>query len=191
MNPEEAYQAGMMDAQRQLTGQNIHLAGDEAEAKDLLRITLDYEKELRDIELSLRGQAEVISEGQIKVLQVSDPVMNNKGIQTLLDVIRLRTKAAILTDMTKTQVENHIQKTIVEVYVAVWSNTKTWEVDISRRELVCWNIVEVVAMMMRRGVLGKERQAIYKRTTASEVYHKSDTQFSGGNKGLMGRIFGG
>lgn len=180
MSPEEAYQQGMMEAQKQMQGaDNYSFSGQEMDAKDILRVTLDYERELRDLELSLRGQAEAWNGEQTYVIQVSTPIMSNEGIQTLLDVVRQTTKQAILSDLTKGEANNITEKTAVEVYFSIYTNTNKWNVDRSRRSLAAWNIVKTVKLMLTRGVGGKERSHIYKRTTANEVFHKSDTQFSG------------
>lgn len=159
---------------------------------DLLNITLDNRQLLMQFENTLRGRIEVEDPKtrEPRYVQVFQPVMNEEGIQMVLQLLSgFINKNTILANMTLTQVKSFWKYMMKALIGLMANNTTRFQVDVGRRSVVVRDIGTIMFQAMSRSVGAQERRDVYGRTKSIEHFQK--TQGTVGVQKNKFSLFGG
>jgi len=163
----------------------------ERENADLVGITLDSTNIIKDIENQLRGRVHIgydVETGRPRYAQITSPVMNEIGINAILQEIVSRVNKVGTMGAISQEEKNKIMFVIhKQITLLLASNHKTFGVEKTRRSNVVWQISNLIFLNLSRAVGGIERRELYGRHRAIEHLQRTEH----GNPANKTPIFGG
>lgn len=149
----------------------------EAENDDLLSTTLDNSRIITELENALRGRIQVKNPkgGGFVWKQICDPVMNEEGIQSVLQVVVTKIgKNVILANIDSEDLERVMIRIHKNLVILFATNTRRFGIDKGRRTTVLWDVSMLVYFSLTRAVGAAERKDVYGRTKAIEHLQRSE-----------------
>lgn len=164
------------DINRDLNQFSMYQSLDDDDKTGVVSTTLDNSSIIREIENVLRGRILTVGvDGKTHAVQVCEPVMNEAGIQSVLQEIIPRVgKNAILASLSEDDARKMADTCHTNLALLFAANSRRFNIDKSRRTNVLWQISNMIFLSLSRSIHGAERKEVYGHTKAVE--HRSTTE---------------
>jgi hypothetical protein len=144
--------------------------------KEIVSITLDNTSMLVNLELYLRGLQpftvidKTTGEERTEYRPVTDPCMNEKGVQAVLREVRLLTDKNTILAFIKDEARlNQLTRNAARsIGLLLTANYDEFEIKDTQADALFWAIVRTMYFSMSRGLAGGESKKVYKDTKRVE-----------------------
>lgn len=156
---------------------NLYNQMEEEHVRDIISTTLDNSTVLIAVENALKGRAEVFDEDKKRYVwkKIADPCMTEEGIQSVLQEVAARVgKNVILGNINSDELERIMLNVHKQLIILFAANAKRFKIDDGKRSSILWQVSDIIYFSLTRAVGDGERRRIYTRTSAQEVFHRSD-----------------
>lgn len=159
--------------------------------ESIMRYRLDMAELLRDIELYLSGKRIEMAEDsegiRENLIQYGEPLMNRRGIQSIIGSLRLLLGPhTVQGNLEKDAYDNLVEE--INIYLArdIMINRVYWEVRLEDFPMIVDTIVWTTLLFLSRIIDNKERESY-----ASTVRSIDTTNVKEKSKGVLSSVFGG
>lgn len=153
----------------------------------ILKLRLDTEKLLENIELFLQGQkiVSVIDNGvpKIEVVQYGTPMLNSEGVQAIMSYLSLIfAPHSVQGNFKDMDYRNFIKELDNNISCNIMENIEAWDVQISKYNHIIDGIMSAAEMFVSRLIDNKERDSYNAtlRSVESTVQQQNRGLFGGG-----------
>lgn len=142
-----------------------------------LQLRIDTQETLEAIENNLRGERQIIQNGNIKTVPWGKPLANDNGIQSIITIVRsVINKDTVQGNLEPEEIDRLIKDMKIDLAYQMAISCKEWGVARDNRRYIVRTIEKMAKMFLSRTKGNKERESYGMKTV------QSDTQVIGKEK---------